>query len=157
LEHQVGPTPWNGLIRSLQFAPSYLTQFQLQIDWISTGQHRSSLCRTVAVSGLTLGQFDLYLSDTSGGTAPVTVLAKATDIQSKRASAGCAVGATNTYTFYAGGLAPGTYRVIATPSGGVTPIAVSVHGLRRQRGADICRDVSFGGRQHGRFRSDSTR
>jgi hypothetical protein len=120
-----GPVPWAGLIRSLQFAPSYLNPYSLAIDWIRLVNIDPSLCRTVAVSGLTLGQFDLYLSDTSGGTAPVTVLARATDIQSKRASAGCAAGATNTYTFYAGGLAPGTYRVIASPSGGVTPIAVS--------------------------------
>jgi len=123
---QGGSTPWNGLIRSLQFTPAYLNPYEIYIDWIRLVNIDAALCRPVTWSGFTAGQFDLYLSDASGGSAPATLLARAEDIQSRRASAGCAVGAGNTYTFYAGGLGPGTYRVIAkrrsdgfeAPSGG---------------------------------------
>ncbi len=44
-----GSAPWNGLIRSLQFSPSYLTQFDLYIDWIRLVNINPQLCRTVSV------------------------------------------------------------------------------------------------------------
>ena len=126
LGNQGGATPWNGLIRSMQFMPAYLNSYEIYIDWIRLVNIDAALCRTVTWSGFSIGQFDLYLSDPFGGSAPGSVLALAEDIQARRASAGCAVAAGNTYTFYAGALAPGTYRVVAkrrsdgfeAPSGG---------------------------------------
>ena len=105
-----GSTPWSGLIRSLQFTPSYLTQFDLYIDWIRLVNIDPSLCRRVTWTGLT-GGVELYLSDPNGNTNPATLLAPAQEA-STGASDGCAnVG--SGYNFYAGGLAPGSYRVIA--------------------------------------------
>jgi hypothetical protein len=110
---RVGTVQWSGLIRSLQFSPSYLTPFDFYIDWIRLVNINPALCRSVSWSGLTPGQFDLYLSSNAGGTTPDTLLATGQNILARRGTDGCAAGGTNSYNFYAGGLAPGTYRVIA--------------------------------------------
>jgi len=61
-----GSEHWNGLIRSLQFAPSYLNPYSLAIDWIRLVDVNPSLCRQVTWSGFA-GAVDLYL-DTDGTT-----------------------------------------------------------------------------------------
>jgi hypothetical protein len=106
-----GSTPWSGLLRSLQFSPSYLTQFNIDIDWIRLVNINPSLCRQVTWSGLTSGQFELHLSDSNGGTSAATLLAPAQEVSTGN-SDGCANTGSG-YNFYAGGLAPGSYRVIA--------------------------------------------
>ena len=105
-----GPIPWSGLIRSLQFNPSFQTAFTLQIDWIRLVSVNASLCRQVTWSGLTNGQFDLYLSADNGNTTATTLLAQS--VANSTASNGCAALASG-YNFYAGGLAAGSYKVIA--------------------------------------------
>jgi hypothetical protein len=105
---------WSGLLRSLQLYPSYLTAFNLQIDWVRLVNVNPSLCRQVTWSGFA-GAVDLYL-DTDGTTnGNESVLA--TGVSSNSASAGCSAAGAG-YNFYAGALAPGSYQVVVRPAGG---------------------------------------
>jgi hypothetical protein len=107
-----GPIAWGGLIRSLQFSPSFSTPFNLQIDWIRLVNVNPSLCRQVTWAGFS-GAVDLYLLDTLSNQ---TLLAPG--VTTNTASNGCSpAGAGSGYTFYAGALAPGTYQVLARQAG----------------------------------------
>jgi hypothetical protein len=107
-----GPIAWGGLIRSLQFSPSYQTQFNLQIDWIRLVNVNPSLCRQVTWSGLG-SAVDLYLLD---GLGNQTLLAPAVTTNMASASNGCSPAGSG-YNLYAGALAPGTYHVLARQVG----------------------------------------
>jgi hypothetical protein len=109
-----GPVAWGGLIRFLQFNPSYLTTYNFQIDWIRLVNVNSSLCRTVTWSGFA-GNVDLYL-DTDANHSNGNETALALNISNNSASAGCS-GSGSGHTFYAGALDAGTYWVLARPAG----------------------------------------
>jgi hypothetical protein len=112
---RTGSTSWGGLLRSLQFYPSYQTAHNLQIDWIRLVSINSALCRQVTWSGLGGGGVDLYL-DTDGNAGNGNESLLASGVSSNTASAGCSASGSG-YNFYAGGLAPGSYRVLARPAG----------------------------------------
>lgn len=109
-----GTTAWSGLIRSMQLYPSYLTSFNLQIDWIRLVNVNPSLCRQVTWSGLGGGPVDLYLDTDSATNGNETLLAAS--VTNSTASAGCSASGSG-YNFYAGALAAGSYHVLARPSG----------------------------------------
>jgi hypothetical protein len=104
-----GSEPWNGLIRSLQFSPSYLNPYNIDIDWIRLVNVNSALCRQVTWTGYS-GAVDLYL--VSGGVE--TLLASG--VSNGGTSAGCSTLGSG-YNFYAGALAAGTYQVRAKRAG----------------------------------------
>ena len=106
-------TPWSGLIRSLQFSPSYLNPYSLAIDWIRLVDVNPSLCRQVTWT-VFAGAVDLYL-DTDGTTnGNETMLAPGAT--NNTASSGCSPAGSG-HNFYAGALAPGTYQVLARAAG----------------------------------------
>jgi hypothetical protein len=109
-----GSVQWNGLIRSLQFYPSFQTPFNLQIDWVRLVNLNPSLCRQVTWSGFG-GAVDLYLDSDGSTNGNESVLA--TNVSSNASSAGCAQAGSG-YNFYAGALAPGSYQLLVRPAGG---------------------------------------
>jgi hypothetical protein len=105
---------WSGQIKSLQFFPSYMTPYNLQIDWIRLVDVNPAQCRSITWSGFA-GAVDLYLdADATPGNGNESYLAG--NVTNNTASAGCSPTGTG-YNFYAGALSPGTYRVLARPAG----------------------------------------
>jgi hypothetical protein len=109
-----GSTAWSGLLRSLQFYPSYQTAFTLQIDWIRLVNLNAALCRQVTWSGFG-STVDIYLDADGATNGNETALA--TGVSSNSASAGCSPAGSG-YNFYAGALAPGSYQVLVRQAGG---------------------------------------
>jgi hypothetical protein len=98
-----GSDPWNGLIDSLRMDPIAIANKEIKIDWIRLVENNSSLYRTITWSGA-IGPVDIYLDDDrNAANGNLGALAKNVSGTS--------------YTFLAGGLAPGDYYVAIAPAG----------------------------------------
>jgi hypothetical protein len=98
-----GSDPWSGLIDSLRMDPVIKKDQSIKIDWIRLVEYNSSQERTIQWSGNT-GSVDIYLdNNNSPGDGNLGLLAE--DFSG------------SSYTFLAGGLAPGTYYVAVAPTG----------------------------------------
>lgn len=114
---RLGSLGWNGLIKSLIFNPSFSPQ-NVQIDWIRLVDVNPAQCRLIALAGFGGANVDLYLDiDATPGNGNESFLAGNVPSNSASASAGCSPAGAG-YSFYAGALSPGTYRVLARPAGG---------------------------------------
>jgi len=100
-----GKIAWSGLIRALRMNLSFAPAGEsLKIDWVRLVNTSAGSCRTIQFNGA--ATVDLFLTDASG-----TNLGKiATNATANAASPGCTVTPAG-YTYYAGALAPGTYKV----------------------------------------------
>ena len=118
-----GKVAWSGLMKALRmnltFAPA---GEQIRLDWVrlvNAGSAQS--CRTVNWSGA--ATVDIYVTDAAG-----TSLGKiASGVSQNTASPGCTATG-NGYAYYAGALAPGTYRVGVSAVGGTQPTSTSAAG-----------------------------
>ena len=117
------PIPWSGLIRALRmnltFAPAGEA---IRIDWVRlVNVGTTASCRTITFTGATT--VDLYVTDLAGNN-----LGKiATSVSANQASPGCTATPAG-YTYYAGALAPGTYRVGISAPGLSAPATVTAAG-----------------------------
>jgi hypothetical protein len=104
---------WSGPRRALRLDPAEGRVGEVvQIDWARLVNVDSSLCRTITWSGGG-GSVNIYLLDANGNAnlGPIALNASAGG-----ASAGC-LGSGSGYTFYAGALPAGTYRVGVVTAG----------------------------------------
>jgi hypothetical protein len=112
---------WGGTVRTLRLDPTNKAGVQVQIDWARLVNVDASLCRTIRWSGGG-STANIYLIDaaTNANLGPIALNAVPNS-----ASAGCAPSGTG-YNFYAGALAPGTYKVgVVTAGGTVAPANTS--------------------------------
>ena len=108
---------WGGTVRTLRLDPTNQAGVQVQIDWARLVSIDTSLCRTITWSGG--GTVNIYLIDagTNANLGPIALSAVGTSGNANSASAGCSSSGTG-YKFYAGALAPGTYKVGVVTAGG---------------------------------------
>ena len=113
---------WGGTVRTLRLDPTNQAGVQVEIDWARLVSIDPTLCRTITWSGG--GTVNIYLIDatTNANLGPIALGAVATSGNANSASAGCGTSGTG-YKFYAGALAPGTYKVGVSASGGASPAA----------------------------------
>lgn len=117
-----GKIPWSGLMRALRMNLSFQPAGEsIVLDWVrlvDTGT--ASSCRTITWTG-GAPTVNLYLVDTANTN--LGIIAEA--VSSGQASPGCTpvVGG---YTYYAGALAPGTYRVGISGTGVSAPASTFV-------------------------------
>ena len=102
---------WGGTVRALRLDPTNQAGVQVDIDWARLVSIDPTLCRTITWSGA--GTVNIYLIDaaTNANLGPIALSAVANS-----ASAGCAPSGSG-YNFYAGALAPGTYKVGVVTAG----------------------------------------
>lgn len=123
------PTLWTGTRGALRFDPAEgAAPVNVAIDWARLVSIDASLCRTISWSGAS-GSVNIYLdTDTdfgNGHLGPIALNVPGTG----GASAGCSAAGANSYTFYAGALPAGMYRV-AVVNAGLTPGAGNYSGGR---------------------------
>ncbi|MDQ3488165.1 MAG: hypothetical protein M3468_10590 [Acidobacteriota bacterium] len=116
---------WGGTVRTLRFDPTNQAGVEVQIDWARLVSVDASLCRTITWSGGG-STVNIYLIDAATGAnlGPIALSAVATSGSANSASAGCSTSGSG-YKFYAGALAPGTYKVGVVTAGG-TLIAANI-------------------------------
>lgn len=117
---------WGGTVRTLRFDPTNQAGVQVQIDWARLVSIDASLCRAITWSGGG-STVNIYLIDagTNANLGPIALGAIATAGNAASASAGCSASGTG-YKFYAGALAPGTYKVgVVTAGGNLTDANIS--------------------------------
>ncbi len=109
---------WGGLVRALRMDPTLLSGQTVMLDWVRlVPAGNASLCRTITWSGA--ATVDLYLTDSSNNS-----LGKiAAGVSANQFSPGCAANAAG-YTYYAGALPPGTYKVGVSAPGLSAPTDV---------------------------------
>lgn len=116
-----GKIPWSGSIGSLRMDPTSAAGETVQLDWARLVSVDTTLCRTITWTSGT--PVDIYVTNTAG-----TSLGKiATSATNNSASPGCSAPGTG-YSYYAGALAPGTYRVGVSAVGGTTPTSTTGAG-----------------------------
>ena len=109
--------PWGGTVKALRMDPTTRANETIQLDWVRLVSANAS-CRTITFSGATT--VDLYLTDSAG-----TSLGKiASGVSANQASPGCTANASG-YTYFAGALAPGTYKLGISAPGLSAPASVS--------------------------------
>ncbi len=101
---------WGGTVRTLRLDPTNQAGVQVEIDWARLVSIDPTLCRTITWSGG--GTVNIYLIDatTNANLGPIALGAVGTSGSANSASAGCGTSGSG-YKFYAGALAPGTYKV----------------------------------------------
>ncbi len=122
--HGVEGFGWGGTVRTLRLDPTNQPGVQVEIDWARLVSIDPTLCRTITWTGG--GTVNIYLIDatTNANLGPIALGAVATSGNANSASAGCGTSGTG-YKFYAGALAPGTYKVGVSASGSFTPANIS--------------------------------
>lgn len=110
---------WGGLVKSLRMDPTTRSGETIQLDWVRLVNAGSAqTCRTVNWTGP--ASVDIYVTDTAG-----TSLGKiASGVSQNSASPGCTATGTG-HAYYAGALAPGTYRVGVSAVGGTAPTSTT--------------------------------
>jgi hypothetical protein len=109
----------------LRLDPTNQSGATVQIDWARLVSVDASLCRTISWTGGS-GNVNIHLVDAGSNTdlGPIAVSVQATG---QSASPGCsASGSGNSYTYYAGALAPGTYKVGVVTSGTALNLSTNV-------------------------------
>jgi hypothetical protein len=109
----VGPQGfgWGGSVGVLRLDPTNQSGDTVQIDWARLVNIDASLCRTITWTGGN-ASVDIHLLDGSNNSlGPI-----ARSVASGSASAGCGAPGAG-HAFYAGALAPGTYRVAVVNAG----------------------------------------
>jgi hypothetical protein len=116
------PFAWGGTVKSLWMFPTFVPD-TIQLDWARLVDVQPSLCRTIQWTGA--AAVDIYLDTNTipgdGNLGPIAV-----GVNSGSASAGC-VASGSGYTYYAGALAPGTYRVFIVPNNTNPALATSAN------------------------------
>ena len=117
---------WSGNVRTLRMDPTNQAGVQVEMDWARLVSVDPSLCRTITWSGGG-SSVNIYLVDAGTGVnlGPIAVNAVATAGNASSASPGCSTSGSG-YKFYAGALAPGTYKIgVVTAGGNLTAANIS--------------------------------
>ena len=105
------PFAWAGTVKSLWMF--FNAAGSVSLDWVRLVDVQPSLCRTITWSS---GSVNIYLDDNAsaadGNLGPIAL-----NVSGGGASPGCSTSGANSYTFYAGALAPGTYHVVVATNG----------------------------------------
>ena len=109
------PFAWGGTVKSLWMF--FTSPGTVLMDWVRLVDVQPSLCRTVAWTGGG-ATVDIYLDDnTVAGDGNLGPISLGVSSGSGGVSAGCSGATANSYKYYAGALAPGTYHVVVVASG----------------------------------------
>ncbi len=103
--------PWGGQVGALRFDPTNQANDTVQLDWVRLVSVNPSLCRTISWSGGG-STFNIYLLDAASNNLGPLALS----VSNNTASPGCSPSGSG-YTFYAGALAPGTYKIAVVTAG----------------------------------------